>query len=188
LKASVLAKEPFVQKPEGQARSSLSIQPDLRKQDSPNERSSAAVVAPDGVIAGLSAPAPPNSAFVSAEPPRAMAQASVHGIARPHWRINSAGQAERSFGNEVWEVVLPNESSRMRVVSVFNADVWIGGENTRLYHSADNGFTWNLVALPEKDGQEHIIAHIRFQTPQIGTVEAADGTFWTTVDGGVSWN
>jgi photosystem II stability/assembly factor-like uncharacterized protein len=76
----------------------------------------------------------------------------------------------------------------MHVVSVFNGDVWIGGENTRLYHSVDNGSTWVLVTLPQKDGREHVIAHIRFQTSQAGTVEAEDGVTWTTDDGGISWN
>jgi hypothetical protein len=188
LKAPVLAKESTPQEPEIQDATGAAVQADQRLQDSQIEASSAVQVVPEVNIAKPAASAPAASGFVASQPSRAMAQGAIAGIARPHWRINSAGQAERSFGNEVWQAVLPNESSRMRVVSVFNRDVWIGGENTRLYHSADNGTTWNLVTLPEKDGRDHAIAHIRFQTSQAGAVEAVDGVTWTTADGGISWN
>lgn len=107
---------------------------------------------------------------------------------RPHWRINGIGQAERSIGDDAWQSVLPREQSKMRVVSVFGNDVWIGGENARLYHSTDNGATWKLAALPSKDGRTRAIAHIRFQSAQSGVVEAEDGILWTTSNGGVTWN
>jgi photosystem II stability/assembly factor-like uncharacterized protein len=97
------------------------------------------------------------------------------------------GRAERSFGDGAWQAVLPYEASRMRVVSVFNGEVWIGGENSRLYHSCDNGSTWKLVALPDKNGRAHSIAHVHFLTAQSGTVESEDGTVWTTSDGGATW-
>jgi hypothetical protein len=110
------------------------------------------------------------------------------GPARPHWRIDDAGKVERSFGDGIWQAVLPDEKSKMRVVSVFNRDVWIGGENSRLYRSADSGATWSLVSLPKKNGSEHTIMHVRFRSSRIGAVEATDGTSWTTADGGASWN
>ncbi|HEY4050038.1 MAG TPA: YCF48-related protein [Acidobacteriaceae bacterium] len=106
---------------------------------------------------------------------------------RPHWRINESGQVERSFGYGAWQAVFPNEKWKMRVVSVFDSDVWVGGEALHLYHSTDNGATWNAVTLPNKAAGEHAIAHIRFQTQQAGTVEAEDGTSWTTADGGRTW-
>jgi hypothetical protein len=188
LKTPVLAKESSSQKPENQELSSLAVQSGLARQNSRIQDSSAAETTHGEILARPPAPVQAGSAFVSAEAPRATAQASLAAVARPHWRINSLGQAERSFGNEAWQAVLSNESSKMHVVSVFNGDVWIGGENTRLYHSVDNGSTWVLVALPQRDGREHVIAHIRFQTSQAGTVEAEDGVTWTTDDGGISWN
>jgi hypothetical protein len=114
--------------------------------------------------------------------------ATTGGSARPHWRINDMGQVERSLGNGLWEAILPLEKSKMRVVSVFNADVWVGGERSRLFHSADSGTTWKILTLPEKGGSEHVIAHVRFQTSLLGTVQAADGTSWATADGGATWN
>jgi hypothetical protein len=128
------------------------------------------------------------SAFANAAQERSSSTASLASAARSHWRINSAGQPERSFGDGAWQSVLPQEQSKLRVVSVFGSEVWIGGENARLYHSTDNGATWKLITLPSKDGRSHTIAHIHFQTAQSGTVEAEDGTLWTTLDGGATWN
>lgn len=123
----------------------------------------------------------------SARAPTAYGALSLR-TARPQWRINESGQVERSFGGGVWQPMLPEEKSKMRVVSVFDGDVWIGGDDSRLYHSSDNGTTWNAIALPDKDGGGHSIAHIRFETPEAGTVSAEDGTSWTTTDGGKTWN
>jgi photosystem II stability/assembly factor-like uncharacterized protein len=105
--------------------------------------------------------------------------------ARPQWRINASGQAERSYGGGAWQVALREE--KMHVVAVFGSEVWTGGENQRLFHSLDDGTTWNSVTLPRREGREPTITHIRFQTPQDGTVEAEGGSSWITTDGGKTW-
>jgi hypothetical protein len=133
------------------------------------------------------AQAPALSAFANTTTERAMSAASATAAARPHWRINNLGQAERAYGEGAWQAVLPLEQSKMRVVSVLDSEVWIGGENSRLYRSTDNGATWTLIVLPERDGREHAIAHIRFQSVWVGTVESNDGTVWITMDGGNNW-
>jgi photosystem II stability/assembly factor-like uncharacterized protein len=107
--------------------------------------------------------------------------------ARAHWRINEAGHAERSPGSGVWQPVVPDERARMRVISVFGSDVWLGGESLRLYHSKDDGATWHLIQLPEKSAGADAVTHIRFQSEQLGTAEADDGTQWSTADGGQTW-
>lgn len=127
------------------------------------------------------------AAFGNVEPPRDLAKAALASISRPHWRINPAGQAERSFGEGNWQRVLPNETTKMRVISVSGNDVWIGGEQARLYRSWDNGSTWRPVALPVKNGADHGIVHIGFPAPATITVEASDGTSWTSTDGGTTW-
>ncbi|MGA3045556.1 MAG: zf-HC2 domain-containing protein [Terracidiphilus sp.] len=130
-----------------------------------------------------------SSTFANTDSARALSNLSVTTPSvRPHWRIDSLGHAERSFGDGAWQPVLPNEIAKMRVVSVFDAEVWIGGESARLYRSSDNGNSWIVVPLPMKNGTDHVIVHIRFQTPKVGTVEASDGTSWTTQDSGASWN
>ncbi|MGA2350241.1 MAG: YCF48-related protein [Terracidiphilus sp.] len=144
-------------------------------------------IATPGATSLRDAPARSASAFAGAAPAREVSNASMAAGVRPRWRINSLGQPERTFGDSAWQIVLPKEQSKMRVVSVFDNEVWIGGDNSRLYHSTDNGATWNLVVLPSKDNRERSIAHIHFQTAQSGTVECDDGTVWTTSNGGSTW-
>jgi photosystem II stability/assembly factor-like uncharacterized protein len=160
---------------------------DLNQQGSYQISAEAGEFTTPGEASLKAAPARSVSAFANAAPARVLSNASIASAARPHWRINSLGQPERSFGDGTWQAVLPHEQSKMRVVSVFDGEVWIGGDSSRLYHSTDNGATWNLIALPGKDGREHSIAHIHFQTAQSGTVGSDDGTVWTTSDGGSTW-
>ena len=151
-----------------------------RQQDSYQTSAEAGGMSTSRATVQKAAPALSVSAFAGAAPARELAT-------RPHWRINSLGQPERSFGDGAWQAVLPREQSRMRVVSVFDGEVWIGGDSSRLYHSTDNGTTWNPVTLPDKDGRKHSIAHIHFQTAQSGTVESDDGIAWSTLNGGSTW-
>lgn len=147
----------------------------------------AAEIAAPSVAMKKAAPAQSAPAFMNNVTERALSAASVTAAARPHWRINNQGRAERSYGDGAWQPVLPREQAKMRVVSVFDGEVWIGGDYSRLYHSTDNGATWHPIALPDKDGREHSIAHIHFQTAQSGTIEAEDGSAWTTINGGSTW-
>jgi len=167
--------------------SESSRESEFSQQDSYKISTEAVEVATPSIAAKKAAPTPSAPAFMNTVTERAMSAASVTAAARPHWRINSLGQAERSFGDGAWQAVLPREQSKMRIISVFDGEVWIGGDNSRLYHSTDYGATWNLVTLPDKDGREHSVAHIHFQTTQSGTVEADDGTVWTTLNGGSTW-
>jgi hypothetical protein len=107
--------------------------------------------------------------------------------ARPQWRINDAGQVERSFGNGVWQEVLDAGKAKLRVVSVLRGSVWAGGDKLRLYRSADNGVTWSAVQLPPKGDGANAITHVRFETPLDGKIDANDGSSWVTSDGGITW-
>jgi len=107
--------------------------------------------------------------------------------ARPQWRINQAGQLERSFGNGVWREVLDAGASKLRVVSVLRGSVWAGGDKLRLYRSMDNGVTWSAVQLPPKGDAANAIIHVRFETPSNGQIDANDGSSWVTTDGGITW-
>ena len=106
---------------------------------------------------------------------------------RPQWRINEAGQVERSLGNGVWQEVLDAGTSKLRVVSVLGGSVWAGGDKLRLYRSTDNGVTWSAVQLPPKGNAANAIAHVRFQTALDGKIDATDGSSWVTTDGGITW-
>lgn len=107
--------------------------------------------------------------------------------ARAHWRISDDGRLQRGFGDGEWQGVLANETAKFRVVSVLGSEVWAGGENSRLYHSTDNGEAWTLVALPVKNGVAHTIIRIHFESPQVGSAECEDGAVWITTDAGRTW-
>lgn len=118
-----------------------------------------------------------------------MRKALTASAARPHWRINDIGQLERALGASAWQAVpMPDASkSKLHAVSVFGSEVWAGGENSRLDHSSDNGETWESIKLPARNGYEHTITRIRFQSAQVGEIDSDDGTSWITTDGGRTW-
>jgi putative zinc finger protein len=132
-------------------------------------------------------PEQPISAFANEVTSHALAKAPKASVARPHWRLNEQGQPERALADGPWQPVLPNQSARMHVLSVFGDEVWVGGEKSQVFCSLDNGASWRLVHLPEKNGPDHAIANIRFDSAQEITIDTADGTTWATTDGGDSW-
>jgi len=82
---------------------------------------------------------------------------------------------------------MPDERAKIRVISVFGNNVWLGGESLHLYHSQGDGATWSLVQLPNKEIGIRSVTRIHFQSEQAGTVEADNGVRWSTVDGGQTW-
>jgi len=128
-----------------------------------------------------------NDAMVSVAPNEETYQSHARSLSRAHWRINQNGGVERSVDDQTWQPVLVGEEARMHVVSVFDGNVWVGGELGKLYHSSDDGKTWVSVRLQEKQGRDHTVVHIRFLTSQDGLVDSDDGVTWETHDGGRSW-
>jgi photosystem II stability/assembly factor-like uncharacterized protein len=131
--------------------------------------------------------APASAAFANNATTHALAKASTTALARPHWRINRQGQPERAFGSGPWQSVLPADAPPMRVLATAGADVWTGGDDAQVYHSPDGGQTWSRIALPEKNGMGHSIAHIQIDSPTNITIRASDGATWTTSNSGASW-
>jgi hypothetical protein len=114
--------------------------------------------------------------------------ANANVVTRPHWRINDDGHLERAFGDGAWQAVAIGDRARLHVVATVGGTVWAGGENEVLYRSQDEGATWQSVQLPPKNGAGHILVRIRFDDGSTGTIEASDGTTWSTTDGGATWN
>jgi hypothetical protein len=109
-------------------------------------------------------------------------------VTRPHWRINSEGLLERAYGDGAWQAVAIGDHTTLHVVATVGGTVWAGGESDVLYRSQDEGATWQTVQLPPKNGAGHVLTHIRFNDTTTGTIEASDGTTWSTTDGGATWN
>ncbi|HKR28013.1 MAG TPA: zf-HC2 domain-containing protein [Acidobacteriaceae bacterium] len=105
---------------------------------------------------------------------------------RAHWRLSGSGEVERAVADGPWQTVLA--TPKIRVISVAGSDVWAGGDDLRLMDSTDNGSTWTPVTLPTKTAPTHAIVHIRAQSPASLTVEADDGTVWSSADGGATWH
>ena len=126
-------------------------------------------------------------AFANAATTKALSKAAATPVARAHWRINQQGQPERAFGNGPWQSVLPADAPPMRVLATAGEEVWAGGDDAQVYQSIDGGQTWSKIALPEKNGSRHTIAHIQIDSPSEIAIRASDGTTWTSSNGGASW-
>lgn len=136
--------------------------------------------------APLAAP-PPATGFVTADAMRSFANdVPENAMARARWRIDAHGEPERAIGSGPWQKVPLVHGGRMQAIAVLGTEVWAGGQNAELYRSLDNGATWTPVTLPVKGEGAHTIAHIRMDSSAI-VIEAADGTTWTSDDGGATW-
>jgi len=101
-----------------------------------------------------------------------------------HWRISSDGHVERTVGPSTWERVMPAEPVTFRVVATVGQNVWAGGSDGALFHSADGGREWNRVGLA---GEQGTIKTIHFNNAQQGSVTTEAGAVWKTMDGGLTW-
>ncbi|MGB6191158.1 MAG: hypothetical protein WBF42_01710, partial [Terracidiphilus sp.] len=137
--------------------------------------------------AGLQAPAvaPAFSGLAGSRTPSA--EARFASVVRPHWRLNEEGQPQRAFGDGAWQPALAAGPTGMHVLAIVGDTVWTGGEESQVFRSLDEGETWQEVPLPRKNGGNHTIAHIRFESATEGTIEAVDGAQWRTNDGGRTW-
>jgi hypothetical protein len=109
--------------------------------------------------------------------------------ARLYWRIDGNGHAQHSSdGAHNWMDALPNEGLRMRVIAVFGMEVWIGGTQSHLWHSSNNGSEWSEVTLPKKSASHPAILHIRSTAEGQYTLEAENGILWSSTDNGRSWH
>jgi photosystem II stability/assembly factor-like uncharacterized protein len=122
-----------------------------------------------------------------------IAQSAIAGFAavptagRPRFRINNAGQIERSVQPGIWTPSVIAPGTHFRVVSISGSDIWAGADHLRLFHSTDNGLTWTEVQLPSNADRTGAIVHIRIDDPQHITVQDDTGSTWTTIDAGAAW-
>jgi hypothetical protein len=83
----------------------------------------------------------------------------------------------------------PPASPVFRAVSAMGPEVWAGGSNAVLYHSADSGIHWSQV-LPAETGVALTgdITAIEFSDPRNGKIVTAAPEFWITNNGGQTWH
>jgi hypothetical protein len=111
-----------------------------------------------GVASGEGQSRPPVSLAAPQSPALTSGLADGAGV-RAHWRINEAGRVERSVDGTTWQAAMPGNQAKMHVIWVSGRDVWIGGDGLSLFRSGDEGATWKLASLPNKDRAAHTITH-----------------------------
>jgi photosystem II stability/assembly factor-like uncharacterized protein len=107
------------------------------------------------------------------------------------WLVGDGGlvMTTRDLGNS-WQSPpgsLPQNTSDhfdFRAVATLGAHVWLAGSpGTRVFHSADNGETWESLAT----GQSIPIRAIAFVDETMGWAAGDLGTILATTDGGRTW-
>lgn len=105
------------------------------------------------------------------------------------WTISSSGQVQRSRDSgKSWQPVVVADHATFRALSANGPDLWVGGADGLLYHSADAGIHWTQIK-PVADNATLTadIAAIEFTDPQHGKITTANGEAWLTTDAGRSW-
>jgi hypothetical protein len=75
-----------------------------------------------------------------------------------------------------------------RAVTAIGPDVWAGGANGVLYHSADAGSHWSrILPIPGGTTVGGDIVGLEFSDPQHGKVITSTSEAWATNDGGRTW-
>lgn len=136
----------------------------------------------------------------------------------PRWAINSSGGLQRSFDKGYsWQDVDVTASSApaklaraapapggftdsstslktlptrpvFRAVAAMGPEVWAGGNNGVLYHSADAGNHWSRVLpIPGVATVGGDVVALEFSDPQRGKITTSTRETWTTGDGGQTW-
>jgi Photosynthesis system II assembly factor YCF48/Putative zinc-finger len=126
-----------------------------------------------------------NSAMGGGVPGGVMGAMQTNRAAPARWRISSDGHVEHTVGQNTWERVMSAEPVTFYTVTTIGPNVWAGGSDGALYHSADGGHEWNRVALA---GEQGTIKTIHFSNSRQGSLTTNAGTVWTTADGGITWS
>jgi hypothetical protein len=104
------------------------------------------------------------------------------------WSVANGVLQHSTDGGSTWAAVAIPNAAGLRVVSSTSQHLWAGGDGGALYHSIDGGRSWSAV-VPSADG--HVltanIIRMAFMNPMHGWIVDADGGYWATRDGGVTW-
>jgi hypothetical protein len=109
----------------------------------------------------------------------------------PRWTLDSDGTLLRSLdtGASWQKISIPGNAALLHSIATVGTEIWVGGANGALYHSADEGGHWIQVNLGAagKLLSDDVIS-IEFATAQRGKFVTSKQEVWTTADGGQSWS
>ncbi len=107
------------------------------------------------------------------------------------WKLAESvrGTLQRSEdGGKTWQSVRVDEHSRFYALSVIGAEVWVGGAEAALFHSADNGSHWMPVVVADEEQRLHdAITRIDVRDEKVVRLKTQAGGYWVTADGGLHW-
>ncbi len=105
------------------------------------------------------------------------------------WNITQLGRLQRSLdGGRTWQVILPDATSKFRVMCTAGDNVWVGSQDGVLFRSSDNGEHWVRIGSPwDRGSASATILNIDFSDALHGLLLASNGDTWETFDGGNSW-
>ena len=112
--------------------------------------------------------------------------------AKSLWQLGSpSGNTSKirksTDGGSTWRPVFINTSARLDAISVNGSEIWVGGSNGALFHSADEGVHWVAVNvgnqnMPLKETITGIDMH-----NGVVTLRTSSATRWSSRDGGSHW-
>ncbi len=101
---------------------------------------------------------------------------------QPANKVAGEAQSKKQAGAEVAQRLV------FRVVAAIGPEVWAGGANAVLYHSADSGTQWTRISPSHGDAAlTGDITTIQFSDAQHGTITTSAGEVWMTTDSGQTW-
>ncbi len=107
------------------------------------------------------------------------------------WRLSSdQGTVEKSHdGGTTWQPIRLDEGTPFYALSAIGPDIWVGGEDGTLYHSADDGLHWKKVLIEGDDNSRASgpITRIESHGRYVIRVATRSGDHWKTTDGGLRW-
>ncbi len=104
----------------------------------------------------------------------------------PQWALHG-DEVQRSLDSGArWITVFQHRA--LLCVAALATDVWAGGKNGDLFHSADAGATWTQVR-PSLAGQTlgGDVSHIEVDSPNQVVLSTSTNESWSTTDGGKTW-
>ena len=80
------------------------------------------------------------------------------------------------------------DNAHLYALSSFAADVWVGGADGALFHSADDGLHWTSVSVPDSAAPMHaVITRIELLGGKSVKLTVKGGGQWVTFDAGAHW-
>ncbi|HEX8817655.1 MAG TPA: YCF48-related protein [Terriglobales bacterium] len=107
----------------------------------------------------------------------------------PRWALTADGSLQRSFDmGRTWEPVAVSLETSLRAVSASGFDIWVGGTNGALYHSADAGDHWmKMQPVAQGEPLTSDVVGVEFRDIEEGRLSTSSGQLWSTQDGGSTW-